>query len=104
MTNITPNQIKKTKKVGELDGQPVIEGETKGGLFFLMTKTASGSTKTLGTGSHPAVAAHIAERDFPKLKLTELSKSESLDPYTLRKEVERFDPYTKFVRYVTDTE
>jgi hypothetical protein len=99
MNKITPNQLKgKPKRVGELDGDPVMEVETKGGLFLLMTKK-NGESKTLGTGSHPATAAHIAERDFPKLKLTELSKSEKLDPYTLRKEAEKFTPLTRRFQY-----
>lgn len=93
--DLTPNQLKgKPKQVGELHGNPVLQAETKGGLFILLTK-ANGKPKTLGTGSHPAVAMHIAERDNPELKLTELSKSESLDPYTLRKESERYLPLTR---------
>lgn len=96
MDSITPNQLKgKPKKVGELDGLPVMEVETKGGLFLLMMKTSHGKPKTLGAGSHPGVAAHIAERDFPGLKLTALSKSEALDPQILRAEVSRCLPITR---------
>lgn len=93
--NITTQQLKgKPKKIGEMDGSPVLQAETKGGLFILMTKSG-GKPKTLGTGSHPAVARHIAERDFPAMKLTELSKSESLDPQILRTEVTRYLPLTR---------
>lgn len=92
---ISLNQLAgKPKKVGELDGNPVMQVSTKGGLFLLMTKS-NGKPKTLGVGSHPAVAAHIAERDFPSLKLTELSKSEALDPRTLRSEAAKFIPLTR---------
>lgn len=94
--NITPDQLKgRPKKIGELDGNPVMEVETKGGLFLVMTKNAAGKPKTLGAGSHPGVAAHIAERDFPGLKITELSKSEALEPQILRAEVARCIPLTR---------
>lgn len=93
--NVTPQQLKgRPKKIGDLEGDPVMEVETKGGLFILMTKSG-GKPKTLGTGSHPAVARHIAERDFPAMKLTELSKSESLDPQLLRSEAHRYLPLTR---------
>lgn len=96
--NITPEQLKgKPKKIGDLDGNPVMEVETKGGLFLVMTK-ANGKPKTLGVGSHPAVAAHIAERDFPGLKITELSKSEALEPQVLRAEVARSLPLTRRIQ------
>lgn len=94
--DIALNQLKgKPKKVGELNGSPVMQAETKGGLFLLMAKNAQGKPLTLGAGSHPAVAAHIAERDFPKVKLTELSKSELLEPQVLRAEVARYLPLTR---------
>ena len=93
--DITLNQLKnKPKKIGEYEGSPVLQAETKGGLYILMTKS-NGRPKTLGTGSHPAIARHIAERDFPEIKLTELSKSESLDPRTLREEAKRFTTLTR---------
>lgn len=93
--DIALNQLKeKPKKIGELDGSPVMQAETKGGLFLIMTKSG-GKPRTLGAGSHPAVAAHIAERDFPKLKLTALAKSEQLEPQVLRHEVARFLPITR---------
>lgn len=92
---ITPDQIKgKPKKVGELGDAPVMQFETKGGLFMLMSKSG-GKPRILGAGSHPGVAAHIAERDFPHLKLTELSKSEPLDPHELRREVAYWLPITR---------
>lgn len=97
--NITPQQLKnKGKKVGELNGSPVMEFETKGGLFLLMTKV-DGKPKTLGAGGHPATAAHIAERDFPDLNITELSKSEGLDLYTLRVESEKYTTLTRRIQY-----
>jgi len=94
--NITPEQIKgKPKKVGDLEDRPVVQVETKGGLYLLMTKNAAGKPVTLGAGSHPVVAAHIAERDFPKLNLTELSKSEPLEPQVLRNELATWVPFTR---------
>lgn len=96
--DITANQLKgKPKKVGELDGAPVMQAETKGGFFILMTKS-DGKAKTLGTGSHPAVAWSIAERDFPRVKLSELSKSEQLEPTVLRNEVKKWTPVTRFAQ------
>jgi hypothetical protein len=94
--DITEKQLKGApKKIGTLDGNPVLQIETKGGLFVVMTKSSAGKPRTLGTGSHPAVAQHIAERDNPAIKLTELSKSEALDPYTLRREATKYVPLTR---------
>lgn len=94
--DIDAKQLKgKPRKVGDLDGNAVFAAETKGGLHFIAMKKADGKTKTLGAGSHPAVARNIAEKSNPTLKITELSKSESLDPYTLRREVERCLPITR---------
>lgn len=101
--NINQNQLKnKGKRVGLFKGSPVMEFETKGGLFLLITKV-DGKPKTLGAGAHPATAVHIAERDFPELDISELSKSEPLDIYTMRIEADKFTPLTRRLQYAERT-
>ncbi|WNM70335.1 hypothetical protein [Myxococcus phage Mx1] len=98
---VDAKQLKqKPKKIGEIKGDPVFEVETKGGLYFVMTKSG-GKPRILGTGSHKATARHIAERDNPDLNISELSKSEALDPQTLRQEVAKFLPLTRQMQKAT---
>jgi hypothetical protein len=86
--NIEPKQLKgKPRKIGKLDDAEVFEAETKGGLYIVMAKSGKNGLKTLGTGSHRAVARNIAEREHPSLRITELSKSESMDAEALRAEL-----------------
>lgn len=76
--NIPANQISYKKQIGKLDGDPIIEMATKGGLHLIIA-SRKGKAETLGTGSHRAIARHIAEKKEPKIEWTELAKSDQLE-------------------------
>lgn len=75
--NISAQNIASKKQVGTLKGQPVIALKTTGG-FNLIVVARDGSFDTLGTGSHPAISRHIAEKREPEIQWSELSKSDYL--------------------------
>ena len=78
--NLTPNQIQgKAKEVGILNGKKVLELTTKGGLTLVVAPMTKGF-ETLGAGPHKAVARHIALKNQPDIKWTELSKADYIDP------------------------
>jgi hypothetical protein len=77
--NLTENHIASKKRVGTLDGKPVVEIETTGGLYLLVMRKAAG-VETLGAGSHKAVARYIAKKKHKNLEITELAKSEQVEP------------------------
>lgn len=80
MINITQDQLAKPpKKIGKIGDTPVMEAVTKGG-FHMVGCMRKGKWETLGTGSHPALARHVAQTIEPKLEITELSKSDHVDP------------------------
>lgn len=101
MIQLEPKQLKgRPVTIGRLNGSPVYRVETKGGLHLVMTKSNDGKPKTLGAGSHPATAIHIAERDNPELKITELTKSESLDPAILSQQVQEYSWLTRKIQEI----
>jgi hypothetical protein len=67
-------QIKSKSKVGTLNGSPVFELITKGGLH-LIASAQNGTIKYISTGPHRAVSRFIAEKNEPEV-LWEISKSE----------------------------
>jgi hypothetical protein len=77
---ISADQIAYRKKIGKLDGQSVYEVGLIGGLHLILKAGKDGKTEPLGAGPHRAVARHIAMKRNPDLELTELSKSDWVDP------------------------
>lgn len=77
---ISPDQIAYKKRIGKLGGDAVFEVGLIGGLHMVL-KASGGKTHTLGAGPHRAVARHIARKRNPELELTELSKSDHLEPH-----------------------
>jgi hypothetical protein len=75
--DIPLKQISYKKKIGKLGSDPVIEIGTKGG-FHLVVCARKGCVTTLGTGSHPAIARHIAKKKEPEIEFTELSKGDEV--------------------------
>jgi hypothetical protein len=67
-------QIKETKMVGKLNGQPVVLMTTFGG-YSLIASPQKGAIKYLGAGSLPAISKHVASINEPGIEW-ELSKSE----------------------------
>lgn len=75
--DITPQHVSYKKQVGLFKGKPVWEIATTGG-FHLLVGLKGGEQHTFGTGSHRAIARHIARKREPELVITELSKSDSV--------------------------
>lgn len=70
---ITPDQVKETKKRGELNGVPVIEIITKGG-YSIIGSAQKGKPTILGAGPIYLIAKNIASAMEPNI-MWELSKS-----------------------------
>jgi hypothetical protein len=72
---IEEKHILSKRRIGTLDGQPVVEVETTGGLFMVVCQK-SGALEICGSGPHRAVARFIAQKRNKDLKIMELSKSQ----------------------------
>lgn len=95
MQNISSVQIQNKEQIGELNGQDVYEIVTKGGLYLDVVLKKDGKLNVLSTGSHKAIARHIAQKDNPSLKITKLTKSESLPKSILEANLQEFIALTK---------
>lgn len=78
LSQITPDQISYRKKIGTLDGAPVIEVGLIGG-FHMVVSPKGGKVKTLGTGPHRCVARHIAKKRNPEIEFTDLAKADFVE-------------------------
>lgn len=76
---ITNEHIATRRKVGTLNKRPVIEIVTTGGLHLWVCAKSDG-VQTLAAAPHRAVARHIAKKRHPDMIITELSKSDWIDP------------------------
>jgi hypothetical protein len=90
---ISEKHIASKKRIGTLDGKPVVEVVTSGGLFMVVYQK-SGTVETLGTGPHRAVARYIAKKREPKLEITELSKSDYVDEAAILSVVPKYEKLT----------
>jgi hypothetical protein len=79
---IEPKHVKTKKRVGTLDGLPVVEMALHGGLHVLAVQK-NGRVEFLGTGSHRGVARFTAQKTHKDLVLTELSKGDWVEPAIL---------------------
>lgn len=96
MDSIGNNQlVDQPEEIGSLNGNKVMELTTKGGLYLVVVAKSNGKVETLGTGSHRAIARHIAAKDNPALKIAKLEKSESLPVQVLEANLPEFIELTK---------
>ena len=72
------DQIASKKQVGMIDGHPIYQLRTTGGLV-LIAFSKSGKLEILGAASHPAIAQWLAEKKEPNASWTTLAKSEQAD-------------------------
>lgn len=93
MSSISSKEISYKKKIGHDGSDPVFEIGLIGGLHMIV-KAKDGKTETLGAGPHRAVARHIAMRKAPGLVLTELNKSEDLDPSLFQDMLPKYEALT----------
>lgn len=72
------------QKIGECEGEDVVQYRTKGGLFLVCMAKNNG-VSVLGSGNHRAIARAIAKKRCESIVWTELSKSEhsNLDMFEL---------------------
>ena len=68
------SQIASRERVGTARGHSVLAIHMIGGLHLIALQK-DGSWETLGAGSHPAVARHLAQRNCPDIVWDELKKS-----------------------------
>lgn len=76
--DIPQKQISSTKKIGKTgDDKDVMLLQLIGGLYLVVCQKDGGGFRTLGAGSHPAIAKHIALQDKDaRVKFDTLDKSE----------------------------
>lgn len=72
---IPASQVVYKRKIGEVDGDDVIEIATKGGLHLAVRKGAT-KVEVLGTGPHRSVSRHLAKKKAPRLVITDLAKGD----------------------------
>lgn len=93
MPTVTAQHIALKKRIGTLEGKPVVELMTTGGLYMVVTNK-NGGVETLGTGPHRAVARFLAKKREPKLFITELSKSDWLDETAILSVAPKYEALT----------
>lgn len=77
---IRADEVEYKKKVGKLNGQPVIEVGLRGGLHLIFA-AKGGKFETLGAGPHRAVARFIAKKKTEdKIDWTDLAKADWVEP------------------------
>jgi hypothetical protein len=77
---LNANEVEYKKKIGTLDGKPVIEVGLKGGLHLVFAANG-GKFETLGAGPHRAVARFIAQKKTDgKVQYTDLNKADHIEP------------------------
>ena len=92
---IKPQEIIYKKKIGNWGKSPVLEVALKGGLTLIYA-AKDGKMDPIGSGSHRAMARHIAKKKTNnELEITELEKSEYVNP-------EHFKEYLPYYEALTD--
>ena len=96
--DIRSEEVAYRKKVGKLDGNPVIEVGLKGGLHLIFA-AKHGKFETLGAGPHRAVARYIAKKKTEdKIEFTDLSKSDFIEPEHFADILPRYEAITDAFR------
>jgi hypothetical protein len=77
---IQAQEIDYKERIGHTeDGNPVMELGLKGGLHIVCSVRGP-KVEYLGVGPHRAVARYLAKKRQPGIKLTQLAKSDWVDP------------------------
>lgn len=87
---ITSGQVAYKKRIGKIGTQPVFEVGLIGGLH-LVVMPQDGKVKTLGAGSHRAVARFMAKRENEGLEIDELEKGDFIEPATFAHQLPRYE-------------
>lgn len=74
--DVSPEDIRETKRIGQIGSDPVYQLECIGGITLIMVKNEEErSGEFIGAGTHPAMARFAARRRRPELQLTDLQKA-----------------------------
>ena len=76
--DIKKNQLQYRKKIGHLGSKAIIEVGVIGGLKIVALQENSGKLKTLGAGSHRAIARFLAKKAEPGIEIDALEKSDEI--------------------------
>lgn len=96
--NIKPEEVEYKKKVGNLDGKPVIEVGLRGGLHLIFA-SKGGKFETLGAGPHRAVARFIARKKSEnKVEWTDLNKADHIEPVYFEHLLPKYEAMTDAFR------
>lgn len=97
--NINENEVESKKKVGKLNGAPVVEVGLRGGLWLIFAKTNGSKFEAVGAGPHRAVARHIAKkRTEGKIEFSDLSKADYVEPEHFEWCLGTYEAFTDEVR------
>ena len=77
--NISKDQLQYRKRIGHIGSRSVIEVGVIGGLKIVALQESNGKLKTLGAGSHRAIARFLAKRAEPSMEIDELEKSDEVN-------------------------
>lgn len=92
---IQPQEIDYKERIGELDdGSPVMELGLKGGLHIVCSMRGP-KIDYLGVGPHRAVARYLAKKRAPSMRITQLAKSDWVDPATFQHMVPKYEAITE---------
>jgi hypothetical protein len=95
MNSIKACEILYKRKVGTWGRAPVLEVALKGGLFLLYA-AKDGRMEPIGSGSHRALARHIAKKKTNgELEITELEKSEYVNPEHFKEFIPYYEALTE---------
>ncbi len=87
---IRPQEIDYKKEIGTLNGSRVMEIGLKGG-YHIVCSVNGAKIDYLGVGPHRAVARYMAKKRKPDMQITELSKSEDVDPEHFQHQLDKFE-------------
>jgi hypothetical protein len=87
---IRPQEIDYKKEIGTLDGHRVMEIGLKGGYHIVCSVNGT-KIDYLGVGPHRAVARYMAKKRKPDLQITELAKSEQVEPEHFQHQLPKFE-------------
>lgn len=94
-----PVDIAFKKRVGRLGTNPVWHVATTGG-FHMMVLGKSGGFEILGTGPHPGVAQHLAEKRQPEIFWEDLNKADFLSLEDFEYLIPKYTEVTERLRRV----
>jgi hypothetical protein len=99
VVNIPASQVGYRRKIGRTGNRAVFGIGTIGGLHLVVAASRSGGGfETLGAGSHPGVARHIAKTHCDDIEFDDIAKSGQWGPELFQDFVPAAELLTKQIR------